>query len=798
MNLRFLQPLLLALLTITSAHAQSSVWSEHNWSCTISAQGHIEQIVFHEQGHNDTIPFFTAKGFPGPSFYVCHGDSSTIAEWQPAGQRAFVADIDGIRCELTYTAWRNLPALTVRLTNHSHTPFQPTKAGLKLGVDTYMDQYPEWNGKHFPTHMRNEQSHFFGYMETPGRHVLGIVSPDPVASWSVDYNLGYQDPAPYWFMGHRIESLNLDLMNALPLPDHNPQQLWQLADGESMEWHVAFVNVPSVADFEQTIHKAAALPMLSIDETSADADGKAVFKVYGQSPKVCVTDADGQPLTPTVRRLSTGFTEYSLTLPHEGLYSIRVDDGQYSATGQLLRHKSWQWALERAREAAWSQKQKATSHIESWYGFHSAFIAARHFPSSALDSKLRQRFDYLYTLLHDTTATRPLYHAERIQNTSGTIGLLVDKYEAYGDTTDLRHASELADWLLNGHQRQDGAYMSWGTVYTSVIYVAKSMLELSLAEQRLGRNDATWRDRSERHYASALRAIDQLVAAQGNFETEGQMTFEDGMVSCSALQMGMAALMQTDTERRRHYTEAMLDVLQSHECLTQMRVPDARRRGGTMRYWEAQYDVQMLPNMFNSPHGWSAWRAYATYYAYLLTGDEQWLQQTYNAASAFSCLADYRTGQVRWAFVVDPYLQVTQTCSADTRVTADSLSFGNPHPLLYQTRRFVIGEQYVPMISDWQTVNTQDNDVHEVFKFIGEAMLTNAFVVEQPDGTLRGYNCRVSRKGGVWQVEPTERQMTHLHANLRHAQTIRFGSATRQLEAGYMGWAFGGDEYRFE
>ena len=40
-----------------------------------------------------------------------------------------------------------------------------------------------------------------------------------------------------------------------------------------------------------------------------------------------------------------------------------------------------------------------------------------------------------------------------------------------------------------------------------------------------------------------------------------------------------------------------------------------------MRYWEAQYDVHMLPNMISSPHGWSAWRAYATYYAYLLTGD---------------------------------------------------------------------------------------------------------------------------------------------------------------------------------
>lgn len=33
---------------------------------------------------------------------------------------------------------------------------------------------------------------------------------------------------------------------------------------------------------------------------------------------------------------------------------------------------------------------------------------------------------------------KPLFHTSRIQNTSGTIGLLVDKYEAYGDIEDLK------------------------------------------------------------------------------------------------------------------------------------------------------------------------------------------------------------------------------------------------------------------------------------------------------------------------------------------------------------------------
>jgi len=209
-----------------------------------------------------------------------------------------------------------------------------------------------------------------------------------------------------------------------------------------------------------------------------------------------------------------------------------------------------------------------------------------------------------------------------------------------------------------------------------------------------------------------------------------------------------------------------------------------------MRYWEAQYDVQMLPNMFNSPHGWSGWRAYATYYAYLLTGEERWLIETYNAMGAFANLIDYKTGKLRWAFIVDPYLNVLQACSPDTRVTADSLSFGNPHPQLYDTSEFVIGEQYVDMISDWQTVNTQDNDVHEVFKCIAETVLTNAFVIEREDGSIHGYNCDVIRSGNRLKVIPSEHQVTNLHCNLRNGCSVTFRGDKIRLEDHFNGWAF--------
>ena len=99
-----------------------------------------------------------------------------------------------------------------------------------------------------------------------------------------------------------------------------------------------------------------------------------------------------------------------------------------------------------------------------------------------------------------------------------------------------------------------------------------------MVERELGKTESMWKEAADRHYASAKRAIDQLVASQGDFETEGELTFEDGMVSCSALQIGMLALMQQDEKERKHYTDAMLQILNSHDCLTQLRVPDARRR----------------------------------------------------------------------------------------------------------------------------------------------------------------------------------------------------------------------------
>ena len=713
------------------------------------------------------------------AFYVNMGGRDSVAVWQTA-DRKYYAYLYGVACEMTLRDSSGCRIMDICLTNTAGVPFQPVKAGIKLGVDTWMDRYPEWLDKFFPTLLFCENTHFYGYFQSPSGKMLGIASPDPVASWSLDYNLGYPEPEPYWFWGHRIGAVNIDLMNALPLPERHPRNLWTLAPGESRHWRL--YGIPFDSDdiretFEETMSRVAGIPMIRMERTSYSSGETAVWEsVIGGKSEI-----------------------HSLELGGPGLYPVEVSSGGRTATAIAGVHPSWEWTMRKARENVLTARQKATSHVESWYGFHSGFLAARYFPDDSLDQAVNVRFEHIMNLLYGPDRSEPLYYAWRIQNTASTTGMFTDRFEAFGNEEDLETAERLADWMIGSSQTENGAYMNGRTVYTSVIYVAKSVLELALAEKRHAEALAEaagmtaghcpedilrWKESAYRHFGSAKRAIDQLVSAHGDFHTEGEMTFEDGMVSCSALQMGQLAVLLdefagTDADGfvwnirsraeadslRRLYVREMLSLLASHDCLTQLRIPDVRRRGGTLRFWEAQYDVDMMPNMVSSPHGWSAWRAYATYYAWLLTQDERWLAETFDAAGAFSMLLDQDSGVLRWAFVVDPYVRAKQIDRPLPGADFDAVSLGNAHPDMYGFRNITAGEGYVQMVSSWQPFNTCDNDVHEVFKFLAEAVLTNAFVVLRADGSIGTYNCSAERRGRCLYVAPSESQITHLYVS---------------------------------
>lgn len=75
--------------------------------------------------------------------------------------------------------------------------------------------------------------------------------------------------------------------------------------------------------------------------------------------------------------------------------AVEVSDGRRQANGSVAVRNPWHKTLRLARLAADRYKQKPTSHVESWYGFHTAFEAARIMPDPAIDSVLNSRFDLI-------------------------------------------------------------------------------------------------------------------------------------------------------------------------------------------------------------------------------------------------------------------------------------------------------------------------------------------------------------------------------------------------------------------
>ena len=66
-----------------------------------------------------------------------------------ASQHRFYADEglgadyspEDVVCTINAQVSGNVETLVVKLKNNRHTPFQPVKAGIELGIDTYMDRY---------------------------------------------------------------------------------------------------------------------------------------------------------------------------------------------------------------------------------------------------------------------------------------------------------------------------------------------------------------------------------------------------------------------------------------------------------------------------------------------------------------------------------------------------------------------------------------------------------------------------------------------------------------------------------
>lgn len=714
----------------------------------------------------DTVYIFRSEEeHCGPVFHVCYTGQERIGSpMKKESEGWYGVSFWGVELAQRVIETESGLRIEARMANRSSQVFRPDRVSLVLGIDSYMDRYPEWNDKLFPTMLRCEKTHMWGYFRTPSGKILGIASPDPIASWSLDYNHFFCDS------GHRVYTARLDLISMDKQPERHPV-IDRLLPGEERRIGIELFDAASVEDVIRKCSAICHAPMFYAEKLILEEDETAEVRIFTET----------EPLTSEGKAIQVSHDEWRVRLPGKrcGLYELKASANGRTASANWYVRKPWSFYLDAARQAAYDNPQKTGSHCESWYGFFSAFEAARRIPKPELDAKLLKRFEELLPLSFDADRGVPISIEQRIQNTAIAVSLCEDAWRMTHDEKWLDRGARFADFLIDRCQNTDGVFCSDGGHYTCVIYIAKSILELYLAERELPQRKAA----AEKHFRAAKRAVDELVRNRDNIGTEGEHTFEDGMISCSVLQIAMLALLLKE-EERAPYIEAAEELLEKHRCLERLGSIDARSRNTTIRFWEAQYDVLIPANMLNSPHGWSGWKVYGVWYLYLLTGKTQYLIDTMETLGSCMQLID-PSGKLRWSFVPDPCIRA-------------GLWKPDPDGGGY-LERCTFGETYIDMISGWYHAPESravfgylgdypgfetdeggccDNDVHECFKALAEAALPYAYIYRN-GGETKAYNGHF--EDGVF--VPAETIVHAVHINLDRPETIRIRFADGIVES---------------
>lgn len=689
------------------------------------------------------IPFSANQGF----FLECDGQETEIA--CSMQDRVLAGSWENITVQAEYALHADHVRLHLQVANVGETAFTG-KIGFHMGVDSFMANYPQWHEPFFPTMLRCEKTHLWGYYMNTAGNALAVATENSVASYDIRYNrLADGD------YGHRILGTDILLIHDGQLPQRHPDGLRCLMPGAVYQNTVYLIPVREQSQIGCRLQRVAGIPVVQADKYTLETGEMPAYTVTGAVCEKRWIQPDG----------ATGAEPEPLR--QYGLHKLQItaENGKQCEATFYCRPE-WDVYLKHAAKEALAKPQKATTHVESFYGFFSAFLAAKRYGDPVLLEKALRSAGEVLPLMFDFEKYKPIVIPERIQNTALLISLLVDMYEATGDEAHLRHAAAFADWMIDTKQDDKGVYRKDGRIhYTCVIYIAKAMLELALAEGI----------ENNRHYLSAKRAVDDLVASLDDIDTEGESTLEDGMISCSALQIGMFALTLPEEERTPYIraAEKMMDI---HACLEQQIIPDCRCNGASLRYWESQYDVMVMGNMLNSPHGWSAWTAYAHYYLYLLTKKKKYLVSLMNCMGSCAQLMTPE-GELRWGYCAQPYV-VAQTLIPDNTQPVGENSFRGK----YEER--VYGENYIPMISGWYRTGEQkivggyawcplfleqetlyvdnqggccDNDVHEIFKCMEETVLGKAFAHKNEDGSFLTYGCTVVQEESEIRIVPYQK-----------------------------------------
>lgn len=696
----------------------------------------------------------------------------------------FEATYEDVVFTLFYETGNEYLKINVKIENKKNVDFD-YNIGFHMGIDSYMERYPQWHEAFFPTMLRCEKTHLWGYYMNTAENALAVATAEPVGSYDIVYNR-----LPDGHYGHRICGTDILFFTNTRLPERHPQNFKVLKGKSVYTNEIYLIPVVKKKDIADSLYNIVGIPVIQAEKYTYEKGENLHFTLNG------AFDYKKELYLPD----GTVIDDTDISLDKFGTYKLRIvaENGK-ECEALFCCRKDWDFYLENAAREAMEKPQKATTHVESFYGLFSCFLAEKYFVDEKLNKKAYECFEEIMPYMFDFFDFSPKVIPGRIQNTALLISLLTDMYEAKPkeNLKYLSYASKFGDWLMKKQDHQGVFRNGDNQHYTCVIYIAKSMLELALAEKNC--HDRELHERYAVHYESVKKAVDELVRDLDNIDTEGETTLEDGMISCAALQIGMFALTLPEEERKL-YIDAAEYLMKVHSCLEQQLIPDCRMNGASLRYWESQYDVMIRANMLNSPHGWTAWTAYAHYYLYLLTGKKKYLLSLMNILGSCVQLMDF-TGKLRWGFCAQPYVKARTLVPDYESEVKDGYTFVDLESKAYRGKYEVkeYSEEYVDMISGWYRTGEEkvtggysfcplflkdqviydidnqggccDNDVHEIFKCVEETVFRKAFIYENEDGSFLTFGCKAEKQGDKLIVY-TNKNTEDISYNLRGKYTV--------------------------
>ena len=318
------------------------------------------QVLFAQEGWLEaiqcagyTIPFTADQGF-----FVCEGEKETVIPCVHEGND-LVGCWEGIAVHAAFTQTGDAVRLHIRLENTTSRDLHCC-VGFHMGVDTCMETYPQWHKPFFPTLLRCEKTHLWGYYMNTAGNALAVATDAPVASYGIRYNrLADGD------YGHRITGTDIYFLHTGDQPPRHPQNLKVLGGGEVYENTLYLIPVAQQAQIPAALSRIAGIPVVQAEKYTYERGERLQCSAMGAISFAELTAPDGGP--------SDGiFSEF-------GLYSLRVTakNGKQAEASFFCR-PDWDFYLKNAAKEALAKPQKATTHVESFYGLFSAFLAVKH------------------------------------------------------------------------------------------------------------------------------------------------------------------------------------------------------------------------------------------------------------------------------------------------------------------------------------------------------------------------------------------------------------------------------------